>query len=248
MRCVTLLSILTLSSACNPSSSIDGTWVLQLDMPTRSSTSSITENFVNGQQPTASASTGPTWIYDSEETGQIATVRIIGGAGKTAFASYGDKVLPGVREGGVWVFTLEQTDSDSQTLNDQGYTYLSAEDSTSLTRILFTPGGKEASGQITQSTTRTREWAESDQAAGYTYMRIPADDYLEPIDPNIGYYVENEWDTRECDDTLCRLTVGETSSAQQTFVAQWTELGPEDSLEVATAPSAPPQYYDTGWY
>jgi hypothetical protein len=253
MRCVTLFSVLALSAGCNPSSSIDGVWMLSLEPAAESTERTVTDNFMFAQpyMGAGDASNPAMTTYESRHTGEVVPVRIVGAAGTQAFATFDGRIIPGARDGGDWVFDLDVQDEDLEHQENFDYVYDWSSVVSNRLQLRFDSGGKRSTGSLVTSVTQTETWAEPDLwMQGQSYSRIPAEEYLVPTSTQYTR-AENRKSEAECTDSMCTMQVSTVTALTQSFTAVRTELHPDDVIEIGSpSPSAntPPEYYDTGWY
>jgi hypothetical protein len=231
-----LLPSFLLLSACAPS----GIYMITVPYVEGSvdCTSTLDENFSDGFSPDPSdgGGDGP-WTETQAYTGadSIAFFHISPTSGGTAVLTWGDGVYPGVAEGDGWTFTWsEHTSGSDELAHEDGYTYSTSFDNVSTTTFHITqPPFADIAGTVSGSSTSQRDYTEDDKwddaDVGYASGRIPSESYLVYKDNGDLYPQINDFETKDCKDTNCTISLSDTCDQAATpFTAK--QVSGEDVL------------------
>jgi hypothetical protein len=227
------LSLLFLP-ACAPNEQI---WLLQVTEGTgESCETTVTHNFTSAYEPAGGV--GP-WLEDtlSDQSDGLSFAQISFLDRDTAKLVIGAEVWPGTSDGdGGWTFSWTGwRDDRSSREHDDGYRYTEQEmaERVETLRLTLDAGAGSGSWSVTQSTTFA--YTESDQwdeSAGLLEGDIPADAWLVVDQGPLGATpVVNQYDTSECNEVTCALTLATVCEEAQDIAATFTGYTSEEAFE-----------------
>lgn len=205
---------------------------------TTTCTTTVDENFTDGFDPEEDGGSGNSpWTEETEVKGadSIAFVHIAPTSGGGAVLTMGNSAFPGVPDGDGWTFKWDKhtTSSDTRTHED-GYTYSASTDDTSSTTIHITQAPfADLSGTVALNSVSISAWTEKDKwdeaDTDFSTGMIPSADYLKYKDNGDLVEQYNLSDEKDCDDSVCELTVTVTCAGDAaSFTAK--QVSGEDVL------------------
>lgn len=237
----TILALATMT-ACNPSSSIEGTWVFEVAADaTVERTDDGDENFVEGSFPLETDFNASDWTESTtnERSGQLFVAQIIGGPDKVAWLALEGVLVPGERVEGIWEFVWNEFDeTTTERSHPAGYRFAQYQRTSQSTVVTLDFSGPDATGTFGGVTESERSWTETDvwddDAVGQSNSQIPTNQYLVGV-PDGQPTPRNDSLLQDCDDPECLLTVNETVTTTYALTGLRSDENSADAFDALTS-------------
>ena len=242
MRIFSTAIALATMTACNPSSSIEGTWVFVVAAdPTVERSDGGDENFVEGSFPKDADFNASDWTESTtnESSGQLFVAQIIGGPNKVAWLALEDSLVPGERVDGMWNFVWDEfNETNTERSHPAGYRFEQYDRTSVSTVVTLGFSGAEAVGSLAGVTEQDRSWTETDvwdaDAVGQSNSQMPTQQYLVGV-PDGQPTPRNDALLQDCDDPECVIAVNEITTTTYELTGLKSDENTADAYDALTS-------------